>query len=91
MPPYVEDIANWLDDDRKVHPCNFDSAYAGFEIMMAFCRSAADGGQIALPLTDAGNEIELLRAYLAGRKVLASTSANAKEYGLPDPALKHVV
>lgn len=91
MPPYVEDIANWLDDDRKVHPCNFDSAYAGFEIMMALCRSAADGGQVALPLTDAGNEIELLRAYLAGRKVLASTSANAKEYGLPDPALKHVV
>jgi hypothetical protein len=58
---------------------------------MALCRSAADGGQVALPLTDAGSEIELLRAYLAGRKVLASTSANAKEYGLPDPKLKPVL
>jgi predicted dehydrogenase len=90
MPPYVEGIANWLDDDSKVHPCNFESAYAGLEIMMALCRSAAEGGQVALPLTEAGNEVELLRAYLAGRKVLASSSANAKEYGLPEPIVKHV-
>jgi predicted dehydrogenase len=80
MPPYVQEIADWLDDDGKVHPCNFESAYAGFEIMMALCRSAVDGGQMALPLTDAADEIELLRAYLEGRKVLPSTLANAKEY-----------
>jgi predicted dehydrogenase len=88
MPPYVQEIADWLDDDRKVHPCNFESAYAGFEIMMALCRSAAEGGQVALPLADAYDEIELLRAYLTGRKALASTPANAKEYGLLEPALK---
>ncbi len=80
MPPYIQDIADWLDDDRKVHPCNFESAYAGFEIMMALCRSAVDGGQVALPLAEAADEIEMLRAYLAGRKVLPSTPANAKEY-----------
>jgi len=80
MPPYVQDIADWLDDDRKVHPCNFESAYAGFEIMMALCRSAAEGGQIALPLTQPGDEVELLKAYLAGRSVLPSTASNAKEY-----------
>jgi len=34
--------------DRKVHSCNFNSAYAGFEIMMGLCRSAATGGQVAL-------------------------------------------
>jgi len=79
MRPYVQDIAGWLDDDRKVHPCNFDSAYAGFEITMALCRSAVDGGQVALPLTDAADEIEMLRAYLEGRKVLP-TAVNAKEY-----------
>jgi len=88
MPPYVQEIADWLDDDRKVHPCNFESAYAGFEVMMALCRSAAEGGQVALPLKDAGDEIELLRAYLAGRKAFASTAANAKEYGLVAPVLK---
>ena len=80
MPPYIQDIAAWLDDNRKVHPCNFENAYAGFEIMMALCRSAVDGGQVALPLTDAADETAMLRAYLAGRKVLPSTPANAKEY-----------
>lgn len=88
MPPYVQEIAEWLDDDRKVHSCNFDSAYAGFEVMMALCRSAAEGGQVALPLADADDEIELLKAYLTGRKPLASTLANAEAYGWLEPALK---
>ncbi len=80
MPPYIQDIADWLDDERKVHPCNFESAYAGFEIMMAFCRSAVQGGQVSLPLTQAEDEIQELSAHLSGKKVLLSTPANAKEY-----------
>ena len=84
MPPYIQDMATWLDDDRKVHPCNFESAYAGFEIMMALCRSAVDGGQVALPLTEPADEIGMLKAYLAGRKVIPSTSANVKEYGVAE-------
>jgi len=80
MPPYIEDIANWLDDDRKVHPCNFDSAYEGFEIMMALCRSVLDGGQVPLPLLDTMDEVQNLSARLAGRRVLLSSSVNAKEY-----------
>jgi len=90
MPPYIQDIANWLDDDRKVHPCNFDSAYEGFEIMMALCRSVLDGGQVALPLSGVRDEIHSLSARLPGRKVLLSTPANAKEYtpakAAPEPA-----
>ncbi len=80
MPPYITDIADWLDDDRKVHPCNFESAYAGFEIMMALCRSAVGGGQVPLPLTSACDEIQELSAHLAGQRVLISTPVNAKEY-----------
>lgn len=79
MPPYIEDIAEWLDDDRRVHPCNFESAYAGFEIMMALCRSAVDGGQVSLPLRDAVDEVEMLAAHLDGQQVL-STPANASAY-----------
>jgi len=86
MPPYIRDIANWLDDDCMVHPCNFGNAYAGFEIMMALCRSAVDGGQISLPLTSTMDELESLSARLAGRKVLLSTAANAKEYVRAKPA-----
>ena len=80
MPPYIQQMADWLDDDRRVHPCNFDSAYKGFEITMALCRSAAGGGQVALPLTFAANELELLKASLPDRRVLLSMPANAKEY-----------
>jgi hypothetical protein len=27
MPPYIEDMARWLDDDASPHPCRFESAY----------------------------------------------------------------
>ncbi len=80
MPPYIQQMADWLDDDNLVHPCNFESAYKGFEIMMALIRSAAGSGQVALPLTSAANELEMLRASVSERKVLLSMAANAKEY-----------
>jgi len=80
MQPYIQQIADWLDDEQQVHPCNFASAWAGFEIMMACCRSAAQGGQIALPLAAAEDELEMLTRALPPRKVLLSMPANAKEY-----------
>ena len=80
MPPYIQEMAEWLDDDRRVHPCHFSSAYKGFEIMMAFCRSAAEGGQVALPLTSAADEIEMLKRSVPDRRILLSLAASAKEY-----------
>jgi predicted dehydrogenase len=80
MPPYVEQMADWLDDEKQIHPCNFQSAYAGFEIMMALCRSALHGGQVALPLTSPENEIEMLKAVLPDQRVMLSMPANAREY-----------
>lgn len=80
MPPYQE-IADWLDDDGRIHSCKFRSAYAGFEIMMALSRSAVNGGQVALPLTEAADEVEMMKQHLADRKVLLSSPVNAKEYG----------
>ena len=80
MPPYIQQMADWLDDEERIHPCNFGSAYKGFEIMMAFCRSAAEGGQVALPLTTGADELAMLAAALPERKVLLSMAANAKEY-----------
>jgi hypothetical protein len=72
-------MADWLDGTR-VHPCNFETAYKGFEIMMAFCRSAAQGGQVALPLGSAADEIQLLRDSVPDRRVILSMAANAREY-----------
>jgi predicted dehydrogenase len=80
MPPYIQEMADWLDDPNKVHPCNFDSAYKGFEIMMAFCRSAANGGQVALPLDSGMDEIQLLRDTLPAGRVILSMRESAKEY-----------
>jgi predicted dehydrogenase len=81
MPPYISDIAEWLGDDSRVHPCNFDSAYQGFEVMMGMCRSAVEGGQIALPLASAADEVAMLREAFGGKKVMLSMAGNAKEYG----------
>ncbi len=80
MPPYIQQMADWLDDETQVHPCHFGSAWKGFEIMMGFCRSAAKGGQVALPLAEGADEIEMLKAALPEAKVLLSMAANAKEY-----------
>ena len=82
MPPYIQEMADWLDDPQKVHPCNFDHAALGAEIMFALQRSAAEGGQVALPLTAGADEQALLKARLADRPVLVSCELNKKEFGL---------
>jgi predicted dehydrogenase len=80
MPPYVEDMARWLDDDAAVHPCNGESAYKGFEIAMGIVRSVVERGQVRLPLGPGEPELEALRRVLPDRPVLLSTEANRKEY-----------
>lgn len=82
MPPYIQDIAEWLDDGRKIHPCCFDSAYKGFEIMAALMRSAALGGQVALPLDKGMDEVQLLRDHVPAGPALVSCEGNRKEFGL---------
>ena len=83
MPPYVDDIAGWLDDDSKPHPCNGESAHKGFEITMAVLRSVVERGQVRLPLGPGEPELEALRRVLPDQPALASTEANRKEYALP--------
>jgi predicted dehydrogenase len=65
MPPYIQEIADWLDDDSKVHPCNGETALKGFEIMMAACRSAIQRGKVTLPLADGEPELDALKAVLS--------------------------
>ena len=82
MPPYIQEMADWLDDDQKVHPCNFEHACQGAEIMLALQRSVAEGGQIALPITTSGDEQAMLKAKVPDRPVLVSCEQNRKEFGL---------
>ena len=81
MPPYIQEMADWL-EGKGVHQCNFDHACRGAEIMLALQRSAALGGQVALPLTQGMDEQAMLRAKLKDRPVLVSCEQNRKEFGL---------
>ena len=76
----MQGIADWLDDDSKVHPCDFRGAYKGFEITMALCRSVAERGQVRLPLVDGRDELKILQKKMPDARVMLSTQANAKEY-----------
>lgn len=81
MPPYVEDMARWLDKDDQVHPCNGESAYEGFEITMALLRSVVERGQVKLPLGRGEPELDSLSKVLP-QQVLVSDPVNRSEYKL---------
>jgi predicted dehydrogenase len=66
MPPYIQDIADWLDDPAIVHPCNGETAFQGFQVMMAACRSAVTRGKVSLPLGPGEPELEDLKHALGG-------------------------
>ena len=81
MPPYIQEMADLLDGKIKKHQCDFETAYKGFEAVMGICRSAADGGQVALPLSAGPAEMDELKSKMSDAKVLISNvPGNAKEY-----------
>lgn len=53
QPAFVRDLADWLDDPAKLHPCNLEITYHGYEILEALCLSALDHVRIDLPLDPA--------------------------------------
>ena len=80
MPPYVQEIASWLDDESTPHPLRFERAYHGLEIMCGLYRSVIERGQIALPLKSGMNEIDALLTKVPTRPLLLPLSESAKEY-----------
>jgi predicted dehydrogenase len=65
MAPYVQQMADWLDDPAQVHPCNGESAFKGLQIMMAICRSVVQRGKVSLPLGPGEPELEALEKALS--------------------------
>ena len=80
MAPYVQEMADWLDDDDRPHPLRFERAYQGLQIVSGLYRSVIEGGQIALPLTSGMDEIAGLKARVPDRKALMTLADSAKEY-----------
>ncbi len=60
QPLYLRDLADWLDDDTKPHPCRVDLAYHGYEILEAMCLSALDNSRLDLPLPDPAASADIL-------------------------------
>ena len=65
MPPYIEEIADWLDDDEKIHPCNGESAFKGLQVTMGIVRSAIQRGKVTMPLGPGESELEALEKVLS--------------------------
>ncbi len=64
QPLYIRDLADWLDDPAKIHPCNGEVTYHGFEILMGICLSSLERRKINLPLKTSEPIIERLRREL---------------------------
>lgn len=59
--PYYREFADWLDDDAKIHSCNIQTAFHGYEILEAICISALDNVRVDLPLQNFDYEPVLKR------------------------------
>jgi predicted dehydrogenase len=64
--PYYTEYADWLDDDEKVHSCNIDISYKGYEILEGMCISALEHRRVDLPISDLNYEpvIDRMREVL---------------------------
>jgi hypothetical protein len=63
--PHIDDIANWLDDDGAIHPCDGERAMLGFQVMMGALRSGADHRRVDLPLGPGEAELDVIGRNLA--------------------------
>jgi len=50
QPPYIADLARWLDDPAAVHPCNGEVSLHGFELTVGMVQSALDNVKVELPV-----------------------------------------
>jgi len=68
--PYSADLADWLEDEGRGHPCNLAQAYHGFEIATAMYLSALENRPVDLPFVDLPDEplVERMRRELAEEK-----------------------
>ncbi len=81
MPPYIQEMADWLNGAVECHQNCFENAYRGFEIMAAMCRSVFLGGQISLPLGDEGmDELAELNKAIPDRGVLLGDPVHREEF-----------
>jgi predicted dehydrogenase len=50
-PRFLRDLADWLDDPQRVHPCNGEVSYHGFELLIGMGLSSLERRQVEVPIT----------------------------------------
>ena len=60
-PRFYRDLADWLDDAQRVHPCHGDISYHGFELLIGMGLSSVERRQIDIPITPIPTTPELTR------------------------------
>ena len=59
--PYYTEFADWLDDDKKIHSCNVEISYHGYEILEGMCLSALNHVRVDFPIAKLDYEPVLTR------------------------------
>jgi predicted dehydrogenase len=62
QPPYIKDLAAWLDDPTRVHPCNGEVSYNGFELANGILVSALEHRKVTFPLE--ASETPIMERFL---------------------------
>lgn len=65
QPPFILDVAAWLDDPTRVHPCNGAISYHGFELTMGILLSSLERRQVTMPIADPERHFDILAALRA--------------------------
>jgi predicted dehydrogenase len=60
-PRFYRDLADWLDDAQRVHPCHGDISYHGFELLIGMGLSSVERRQVDIPITPIPTTPELTR------------------------------
>jgi len=47
---YFKDLADWLDDGSKAHPCNIGISYHGYEVLEGICVSSLERRPVEFPV-----------------------------------------
>jgi predicted dehydrogenase len=64
-PRWLQDLADWLDQPQREHPCNGAISYHGFELLMGLVLSSLERRQVTLPIGSGATPPELQRLQRA--------------------------
>ncbi len=62
--PYITELAEWLDDEKAIHPCNGELSFMGFQVSMGIMVSGLEGRIVTFPVDRSVPVVERMRMEL---------------------------